>query len=99
MAVLSYLGILSLVPYFAEKNNKFVAYHAKQGINLFIIEVIASVALGIIGKILFFIPYASYLLSLAFNLFLLVLSVIGIVNATEGKAKELPIVNKIKIIK
>ena len=40
MAILSYVGVLSLVPYLAEKDNKWVRYHAIQGVNLFIIEVI-----------------------------------------------------------
>ena len=28
MAILSYIGILVLIPYFAEKNNKFVVFHS-----------------------------------------------------------------------
>ena len=100
MAILSYLGILVLIPYFAEKNNKYVAYHAKQGLNLFIIEIIASFAFSIFsvifGLIIFFIvPIIGAALSLAS----LGLTIIGIVNVCNGKAKELPVINKFKIIK
>ena len=34
MAILAYLGILCLIPYFAEKDNKYVRFHAIQGLNL-----------------------------------------------------------------
>ena len=100
MAILSYLGILVLIPYFAEKNNKYVAYHAKQGLNLFIIEIIASFAFSIFGVIfgllLFFIVG---ILGAAISLASLALTIIGIVNVCNGKARELPVINKFKIIK
>ena len=40
MAVLSYIGILVVIPYFAEKENKFVRFHAIQGLNLLLINLI-----------------------------------------------------------
>ena len=100
MAILSYLGILVLIPYFAEKNNKYVAYHAKQGLNLFIIEIIASFAFSIFtaifGLLLFFVVG---ILGAALSLASLALTIIGIVNVCNGKARELPVINKFKIIK
>ena len=51
MAILSYIGILALIPFLAEKKNKFVIYHAKQGMNLFICEIIGSVAINLGIKI------------------------------------------------
>ena len=110
MGVISYIGILSLIPYFGEKNNKFVVFHAKQGLNLFIIEFIyniISLVLTstiktkqiILGSAYSVTPaWLNMILSLC-SLFFFILSIIGIVYAFQGKAKELPIVNKIKIIK
>ena len=99
MAILSYIGILCLIPFFAEKNNKYVIYHAKQGLNLFFLEIIASAAISMFSIILFFLFFIGGLIGFAVSGLSLALSVIGIVNVCNGKAKELPIVNKIKIIK
>ena len=100
MSILAYLGILVLIPYFAEKNNKYVVYHAKEGLNLFIIEVILGVIVSVLGSILYWRLYWIYsIVRTIVGLLGIVLSVIGIVNVCNGKAKELPIINKFKIIK
>ena len=100
MSILAYLGLLALIPFFAEKNNKFVVYHAKQGVNLLIIEVIAMVAVGILASILSWrLWFLSSLLNMAVGICAFVLSIMGIVNACNGETKELPIVGSIKIIK
>jgi uncharacterized membrane protein len=41
--VLSYLGLLSLIPYFAKKDDpdQEIRWHAKNGLALFLVEVIA----------------------------------------------------------
>lgn len=98
MAVLSYIGILCLIPYFAEKNNKYVIFHAKEGLNLFLLSVIAGtvssflVLIPLLGLILVIVPFAVSIMQI-------VLMVLGIVNVANGQAKELPIINKFKIIK
>ena len=48
MAILSYIGFLSLIPYLTEKENKWVKYHATQGINLVIIWV-GLIVISVIG--------------------------------------------------
>ncbi len=98
MAILSYIGILALIPYLAEKNNKFVIYHAKIGMNLFLLEVIASVALSVLAFTIILIPLIA-IASPVIGIGSLVLSIIGIVNACNGEAKVLPVIEKFKIIK
>lgn len=102
-ALVSYLGILCLIPFFCEKENKFVMYHAKQGLNLVIDVAIATVALWLLAIPLLLIPILGwlliFLLGFGVNVGAIVLSVIGIVNACKGEAKELPLVNKLRIIK
>jgi len=59
MALLSYIGILALIPYFAEKENKYVRFHAIQGLNLLIINLVVSAAssvVAIVATVLFIIP-------------------------------------------
>ena len=99
MAILSYIGILCLIPYFAEKNNPFVVYHAKQGLNLFLLEVIASVAISVLSVILFLLFFVVGLIGFAVGVCGFALSIMGIINVCNGKAKELPIVNKLKLVK
>ena len=109
MAILSYIGILCLIPYFAEKNNKYVRYHALQGLNLLILSLIVSVASGIVaavGTALAFIPFVGFILTGIVYLVVTVLSagpfvlaIMGLVYAFQDQAKELPVLNKVKIIK
>ncbi len=85
MAILSYLGILIVIPFLTDaKNDPFVKFHLKQGLVLFVAEVVATfiVAIPVLGWI------ASPLIWLAS----LVLIIIGIMNAIHGKEKELPLV-------
>jgi len=86
MGVLSYL--LPFIPFLIEKENKFVIYHAKQGMNLFILAIVFAV-LG---------WFVSTVCSII-NIGIIILCVLGIINVCNGKAKELPIVNKFKFIK
>lgn len=99
MALLAYLGFLFLVPLLAAPNSKFARYHANQGLVLFIFEAIAGVVAGIICVI----PVAGWIiggiLSSAVGIFGLVLTILGIVNAVNGQAKQLPLIGGITILK
>lgn len=102
MAILSYIGILALIPYFAEKKNKYVRFHAIQSLNLLLINIIYSVAVAIASMILIFVPVIGAIAVMLLGVIsygFVALYIWGIVNACQDKAKELPIVNKIKIIK
>lgn len=105
MGILAYLGFLSLIPFFAEKKNKFVVYHAKQGLNLFILTAGAAIAVFILSSIIAYMPilwgllFITSLLSTAVGIFTLVMSILGIIQVVNGKAEELPLIGKIKIIK
>ena len=98
MAILAYLWLLVLVPIFAARESKFATFHANQGLIL----AIAEIALGLVSLILSWIPILGILISIVCwiaGLCLLILAIIGIVNAANGKAKELPIIGKIRIRK
>lgn len=89
MAALSYLGILILIPLFAAKESKFARFHLNQGL----LVLILSVAVWFFGKV------NQGLITWILNLVVFVFAVIGIVNAVSGKAKELPFIGKIRILK
>lgn len=98
MAVLSYFSILVLIPVFAAKNSPFARFHANQGMILFVIEAI----LWVVSMVLGWIPVIGWLLSIVIwvlELGLLALSVLGIINAVQGQAKELPVLGGIRILK
>jgi len=112
MAIFAYFGPLSLIPFFASKESKFAQYHAKQGLNLFIIELIVGVISYFLTAI-FEMPkcnvsgtecgiFAPWWISIPIDfvqLILGIIAIIGIVYACQGKAKEVPILEKMKIIK
>ena len=98
MAILAYIGILVLIPLLAAKDSKFARFHCNQGLVLFIAELIISIVLGILGAI----PKIGWIFGIIGSLVgicFLVLVIIGIINAVNGKAKELPLVGKFKILK
>lgn len=95
MAILAYLEILVLVPILAAKDSKFARYHANQGLILFI----TSLILGIVSGVLNFLPVIGWLFSICVSFSILLLMILGIINAANGKAKELPIMGKYRILK
>ncbi len=102
MGILAYLSWLVLIPIFAAKGSKFARFHANQGLVLAITEIAWWIVQSILTSILFSISwrlgFISTILSLV-NIVFLVLLIIGIMNAASGKAKELPIIGKFKILK
>ena len=98
MAILAYLSWLVLIPLFAAKESKFARYHCNQGIILAIAEIIVWVIFGILSII----PYVGWIfiaLNSLISLVCLVFAVTGIINAANGKAKELPFIGKFNILK
>lgn len=102
MGILSYLGILVLIPIFAAKNSPFARFHANQGLVLCIAAIIYGVAYSILTSIILAISWRLYfvvsLIGLVGVVFL-ILAVIGIINVVNGKAKELPLIGKYKLLK
>lgn len=103
MAILAYFGILVLVPIFAAKESKFARYHANQGLILFIASIVLWIAVSILSYVILAISwklsFIASLLSLALWVGILVLSIMGIINAANGKAKELPVIGKFQLLK
>lgn len=89
MAVLAY--IIFLIPLLAAKDSKFARFHTNQGLVLFIGGILSSVIAAI--------PIIGWIIAPIAGIIITILAVIGIVNALGGKAKELPIIGKFKILK
>lgn len=95
MAVLAYIGILFLVPLLAAPNSQYARFHTNQGLVLFLFDIVV----GILIAVLAFIPFIGLIVSSLLGLGVFVLMILGIVNAATGKANELPLIGKIRIIK
>ncbi len=96
MGVLCY--IMPLLPYFLNKKNNYVKYHSIIGMNLFIISIFYYIIFKMINPISNDIVIVQVILSIIW-LLLLILSCIGISNVCSGKARGLPLINKIQILK
>jgi len=91
MAVLAY--ILFFIPLLAAKESKFAMYHANQGLVLFL----SAMAVNVVGSI---IPVLGWFFILTLgNLAVIVLAVLGIINAAKGEEKPLPLIGGIKLLK
>jgi len=98
MAILAYLGILIIVPFFTDaKNDQFVKFHIKQGLILIILWIGAGILSLIFSYIFYTIGASTFLPSFLFPIIylcLVTMNIMGIVNAATGKEKELPIIGK-----
>jgi hypothetical protein len=109
MGILSYIGLLVLIPYFGAKGSSFARHHAQQGITLCAGELAYTIVYSILSAIVNAIfkptdmfwyvvpnPIAltiTFILSLGYTFFT-VLAIIGIVNAAKGTFKTLPILGR-----
>ncbi len=98
MAVLSYFSWLVLIPLFLAKQSKFARYHVNQGLTLAIIEAILLAALNIL-KGLILVGWIFSIISVVVEVACAALWVLGAIRALQGKAKELPLIGWIQILK
>jgi uncharacterized membrane protein len=91
MAILAYF--VFFIPMLTDaKDSKFAMFHANQSLIL----VIAGVVVSIVGAI---IPVLGWLIILPVGLLAVaVFWIIGIINAANGKMKELPLIGGINIL-
>ncbi len=102
LAVFSYLALLVLIPIFAAKDSKFARFHANQGLVLLIVEIALSVVMQILTWIILAISWRLYfIISILWLLWipLWILSILGIVNVLNGRAKQLPVIGHFRILK
>lgn len=86
IAVLSYIGILFLVPLLVSKDNAFVQFHAKQGLVLFLAEIATALVAWI--------PVLGWFVGIICWILWVVLAIKGILNVVNGKQVPLPIIGK-----
>jgi len=95
--VLSYLGILSLIPYFAKKDDPDpeIRWHAKNGFGLFLVEFVVWAVFLALGFILRSSAIAGCLggaMNCILGIAFLVISIICIIKGINGQRYRIPYV-------
>jgi len=103
--ILAYLPpLLFLVGLITARQSKFAMYHCNQGLVLTLAAIAVGIANMILGMVLVFIPFLGWFLMTVLNLGIfvgiIVLVVMGIINAVNGVCKPLPLIgNRFTLIK
>lgn len=86
VAAIGYLGILCLIPLLLKKDSAFAQHHGKQGLVILIVWL--ALWIGMI------IPILGQIVWTLGSIVLLVLIILGMVNALEGRRWDMPILAK-----
>lgn len=88
-AVLSYLGILIIVPLVSDdaKKSPYAKFHLNQGLVLLLA--------GVVSGFVVWIPVIGWIIGLG----LLVIWLIGLIGALNGEMKRVPLLGNIELIK
>lgn len=89
MLVLSYLGILALIPLLVEKDDAEVQWHAKHGLVLLVMWVAVGIVFTILGQVPV-LGCLAIMVSLIIPMAALVLHLICIVKAVNGERFLIP---------
>jgi len=91
MGILAY--IFFLIPVLAARESKFAMYHANQGLLLFLAGLIINISLSAIHF------FSWYIVRELISLLIIALAIVGIINASRGEMKPLPLIGGINILK
>lgn len=92
LAIFSYFGLVPMIfAMIAKPNSRFIRFHINQGLNLFL--------LGLVSAVVGLIPFLGWVAAGVAGIFSVVCIILGIINCVNGKAKELPVIGKIRIVR
>ncbi|MCT1531878.1 DUF4870 domain-containing protein [Sphingobacterium daejeonense] len=89
IAIIAYLTIIGLIIAFVlnnEKRNDFATYHIRQSLGIFLTL--------FVGGVLRYIPLIGWLLSIVVVILMVVLWIVGVINAANGNKKPVPILGE-----
>lgn len=92
-AIISYLGLLGVIIALVceGKDSPYVKFHLNQSLGLVIATFVAFVVAMI--------PFLGWILALLIWLVIFIFVVMGIINASQGELKRLPIIGNLDLIK
>lgn len=85
MAVISYLTLIgTLVAFFMNRDerNPFVSFHVRQALGLWLTQILLGYLVG---------AFDSWMISVSFWVFIMILILYGIMGAISGKYNEVPL--------
>ncbi len=89
IAIIAYLTIIGLIIAFVlnnEKRNDFATYHIRQSLGIFLTLFVS----GVIS----YIPFIGWIISAVTALLMIILWIIGIINAANGNKKPVPLLGE-----
>ena len=93
MLILSYLGILALIPLLVEKEDADIQWHAKHGLVLMVGWIVLSIALAILSSF----PYIGMFLGCAVGpllwLVILIIQIVAMLKALKGERLIIPVIS------
>jgi uncharacterized membrane protein len=92
MLVLSYLGLLALIPLLMEKDDREIQWHAKHGLVLLAAEFVVWICLMMVSMALSFVDFGctGCVLYSVFGIAILVVHIMAIVKAINGQRLIIP---------
>ena len=92
LSALCYLNfIFIIIALLLEPDSKFLRYHINQSIVLYIFTMIAALTA--------IVPFIGWITATVGSIMAIVFTVMGIIRAMNGEAKDLPIVGKYSVVK
>lgn len=91
ICILCYFGLLLLIPLLVKKDSPFARFHSNQGLVLFIFNILVSVLASI--------PLLGIVVAIVGSVAGIIFWVMGLVNVLNGRAKTLPLIGGITLIK
>lgn len=102
IAAFAYFGLSFVMPLWAAYDSDFARFHANQGMVLALNELIVCVLIVLSHMLVAVNPIFRYIRTIlwfALVVAILFYSIYGTVNAMRGKAKELPFIGTMKLIR
>lgn len=98
-AALSYVSILFLVPLILRRDSRYIYFHVRQGIALFVVEILGWIVISVLGSLLTVVaPFGAWVylgfLSTLLGWVFVIISVVGIYYAWIGVEWEMPVLGK-----
>lgn len=110
LALVSYLGYFFFIPMIVKPQSRYLRFHGNQGLTLLLAEIVLGVVHAVLCSVFGLLTFTGVfgavisgifivLFSIAIYGAILVWVILGIYNAVTGKAKELPLIGRIRILK
>lgn len=99
LAALSYVFILGLIPYIAEKKDDFTRFHMRQGLALFVIWLVVTLGLSLLSFIFYplglgVVAFFGVLIRLVLLVYVVIM-IIWFYYTWQGQKKEIGFVTRI----